>query len=121
MSDESMAMSHAIRRAARIGLTPTDEITAARQRLEAARASDDPAAIEAAVREADEVVSKLEGADAPDFGAGVGRAAVQPTPSMSDAIRASYFGASAIVATPSTRTPLPWGLGISAALTGSGK
>jgi hypothetical protein len=44
-----------------VGASPTDEITAARERLEQARASGDTAAIEQATREADAVVAKIEG------------------------------------------------------------
>jgi len=90
---DSQEFSAEIRRVAGIGgEPPTEEIAAARQRLEQARASGDPAAIEAAAREADSLVETVEGTESPDFGAGAGRP-VQPEPSMSELIRAAAFGA----------------------------
>jgi protein involved in polysaccharide export with SLBB domain len=93
MSDELMAMSQAIRRAAGFGSTPTDEITAARERIEKARASGDAAEIEAAITESDRLIEQIEGTapPAPDFAAGAGRP-VQSPPSMSDAMRAAWRG-----------------------------
>jgi hypothetical protein len=90
MNGDSMAFSEQIRRAAGVGVSPIDDITAARQRLEAPKASGDPSAIEQATREGEELTRRLEGGDV-DFGGGAGRP-VPTAPSMSDAIRAAWKG-----------------------------
>jgi hypothetical protein len=88
-----MAFSEQIRRAAGVGVSPTGEIAAARERIEKARASGDAAEIEAAITESDRLIEQIEGTarPAPDFAAGAGRP-VQSPPSMSDAIRAAWRG-----------------------------
>jgi hypothetical protein len=107
MSDESMAFSREIRKAAGVGASAmaagvgasamAETAAAARERIETARASGDPAAIEAATREADEVVAKIEGTAShepePDFGAGAGnRRSVAPEPNMSRLMRQAVYG-----------------------------
>jgi hypothetical protein len=95
MTDDSMAFSEQIRRAAGVGVSPTGEIAAARERIEKARASGDAAEIEAAITESDRLIEQIEGTarPAPDFAAGAGnRRSVEPEPNMSRLMRQAVYG-----------------------------
>jgi hypothetical protein len=83
-----------IRRAARRGTvtsTPGNEFAEARERLEEAEASGDPAAIRQALDEANALMQRQRREAEPDFGAGA-RPSTPAEPDMNSMIRAAARG-----------------------------